>query len=93
VCYPVVVAVDEVKPGTGSLFEFSVSEDRDLLTGNDLARVKFRRHGVRNWSSFVVVLDDETTLATVEANADQIILLYEHGPGIEATQPKGGRRV
>jgi hypothetical protein len=60
-----------------SKFEFRLEQDKNLLTGDDLARIRYRRDGVRRWSSFVVVLDDETTFETVETNAEHLIALYE----------------
>lgn len=60
-----------------SLFEFRVTRDQDLLSGRDLARVQYREPGVRLWSKFLVVLDDETTFELVEEEAERIILLKE----------------
>lgn len=57
--------------------EWSVTPDQDLISGNGLARIKYRRNGVRKWSSFVVVLDAETTFEIVEANAGLLITTYE----------------
>jgi hypothetical protein len=60
-----------------SLFEFRLERDENLLNGDQLARIIYRRNGVRRWSKFVVVLDDETTFETVKANAEHLIVLYE----------------
>lgn len=67
-----------------SLFQSRLEHDTNLLNGDDLARIKYRRIGVRKWSSFVVVLDEETTFETVANNAEHLILLYEHGHGVVA---------
>lgn len=58
-------------------YEHSVERDRDLISGNDLARIRYRRDGVRKWSSFVIYLDEETTFEVVEANAGSLIAMYE----------------
>ena len=63
--------------GRASLVEVSVERDRDLLSGTDLARVKYRSGGQRRWSKFVVFLDNGTTFEDVEANAESLIALYE----------------
>lgn len=60
-----------------SVCEFRLERDTNLLTGDEVARIIYRRNGVRQWSKFVVVLDDETTFETVEANAEHLIVLYE----------------
>lgn len=58
--------------------EFRFSRDTDLLSGQDLVRVEYRREGVRRWSKFLVVLDDETTYETVEENAEAIAVYHEN---------------
>jgi len=67
-------------------FEFRLQRDENLLNGDQLVRIIFRRKGVRRWSKFVVVLDDETTFDTVEANAEHLILLYERDLGARAAR-------
>ena len=62
---------------SSTALELRVERDTNLLTGDDLARVIYRRAGVRKWSKFVVVLDEETTFETVEANAETLVSLYE----------------
>lgn len=54
-------------------FEYRLAHDEDLLSGRQLARVEYRREGVRRWSRFLVVLDDETTYETVASNVEEII--------------------
>lgn len=66
-----------MNPGSESLFEYRISHDTNLLGGEALARVEYRREGVRRWSRFVVVLDDETTYETVADNIDSLLLLHE----------------
>lgn len=58
-------------------YEYRLEHDTNLLNGDALARIRYRRDGVRNWRSFVVVLDAETTYETVAANTESLIALYE----------------
>lgn len=60
-----------------SLFEYRISHDTNLLNGDALARVEYRRKSVRKWSRIVVVLDDETTYETVAENIESLLLLHE----------------
>jgi hypothetical protein len=55
-------------------YETIVERDRDVLSGEEVARIRYRRNGERCWSSFVVVLDEDTTFETVEANSEQIVI-------------------
>jgi hypothetical protein len=57
--------------------EYRLEPDTNLLNGDALVRVRYRRDGQVRWSTFVVVLDEDTTYETVEANAETLISLYE----------------
>lgn len=58
-------------------FQSRVLPDSNLLNGESLARVEYRREGERRWKHFLVVLDDDTTFELVEANVEQMIAVYE----------------
>jgi len=60
-----------------SEFEYRLSQDTNVLNGKALARVQYRRPGVRKWTRFLIVLDDEVTYESVVTGIEEILRAHE----------------
>ena len=51
--------------------EVQAEQDRNLLTGKEIVRVRYRTRGARTWRRFSIIPTDDQTIAELLATADK----------------------
>jgi hypothetical protein len=62
-----------------SILQVDSEVDYNVLRGEPVVRIRFRRPPTRRWSKFVVHLQDGQTIGDIMNNAQPIAEAYEQG--------------